>query len=120
MRKNSELHLLVLVVIGHVVVTDQVDDGGGWNGCFEDIGLRYQPRAELAPVADALDTQTVAVNPDIAAQGRADGVQNILRFIAVLIAKNAVREFLAIARRSAIVDHQGGPAEARIHLISKI
>src|SRR5207249_6876958 len=88
MRAHPELHLLILVVIRHVVVADEVDDRAAGNRRFEDVGLRDQPRRELAAVASALDAEPVAVDPQISPYRGADGIEHVLRLVAVLIAKD--------------------------------
>src|SRR6266446_1724752 len=46
-----------LVVVGHVVVADQIDDARGRYRGFELIRLRDQPLGQLAAVADAFNAQ---------------------------------------------------------------
>jgi Phage integrase, N-terminal SAM-like domain len=43
MREGAPFHLLILVVIRHIVVTDEVADTRCRNGRFEKIRLRYEP-----------------------------------------------------------------------------
>ncbi len=110
-RIHAPLHRLVLVVVRHVVVADDVRDRRRRNRCLEDIGLRDEPRGQLTAVARPLDAQPIAVDPRVAAQSRADAVQHILALVAVLIREHGVGKRLAVARGSAIVHHQRRPAE---------
>jgi len=48
-----------LVVVGHVVVADQIHDSGCGNRCLELIRLGDEPFGELAAVADAFDAQSI-------------------------------------------------------------
>src|SRR5689334_1885330 len=96
-RKYAELHLLILVVISHVVIADEVGNGRGRNGCLEQAGLSDQPGAKLSTITHALDADAIAIDPQVAAHGSADAIEHILRFVSVLIAKDTIREFLAIA-----------------------
>jgi hypothetical protein len=78
MREDAPFHLLVLVVIGHVVVADQVDDRGRRNRRLEDVGLGDQPRAQLTAVTRPLDAQPIAIDPLVAAHRRAQAIEDIL------------------------------------------
>ena len=120
MEELAEFHFLILVVVGHVVVADEIDDAGGGNGGFEFVGLGDEPLGELAAVADALDAHALTIDPQVAAHRRADTVQNILGFVAVLIAKDGVGELLAVTGRAAIVDVQDGVAMRGVDLIFDI
>ena len=62
-QELTKFHLFVLVVIGHVVVADEIIDARGRYRGFELIRLRDQPLCELAAVADALDAQALAIHP---------------------------------------------------------
>src|SRR5208282_791214 len=84
----AELHFLVLVVVGHVVVADEVRDSGGGDGGLEFVGLGDEPVGELPAVADALDSHPLAVNPEIPADGGAHAVEDVLALVAVLIAED--------------------------------
>ncbi|MDX2152875.1 MAG: hypothetical protein SFV54_19180 [Bryobacteraceae bacterium] len=64
----------------------------------------------MAAVADAFDANAVAVDPEVAAHGGADAVEDVLGFIAVLVAEDGVGEGLAVAGRAAVVDHESRPA----------
>ena len=55
MQELAEFHFFILVVIGHVVVADQIRDTGRGNRCLELIRLGDEPFRELAAVADAFD-----------------------------------------------------------------
>ena len=120
MRKDAPLHLLVLVVVGHVVVADEVGDRGRGNRRLEDVGLRDQPRRQLTAVAGALDAEPIAIDPRIAAQRGADAVQHVLPLVAVLIGEHGIRERLAVAGRAAVVHHQRRPAARGIDLILEV
>src|SRR5579864_1529281 len=93
MEELPKLHFLILVVIGHVVIADQVRDGRERNGCLEFIGLRNQPFRELAAVTSAFNPHALAVDPKISSHGSAYPVENILSFVAILIAKDRVGKF---------------------------
>jgi len=43
MQELSKLHFLVLVVVRHVVVANEIGDPGGWNRGLELIRLRDEP-----------------------------------------------------------------------------
>ena len=113
MQELAEFHLFILVVIGHVVITDQVGDAGDGNGRLELVGLGNQPIAKLAAVADALEAHSFAVEPEIAAHRGADRVENVLGFIPVLVAEDRVGKLLAIAGGAAIIYLQHRPAVRR-------
>src|SRR5215813_10231859 len=97
MWKLAELHLLILVVVGHVVIADQVRDPRGRYRGAEHSGLGDQPHGQLASIADAFDAHALAIEPQIAAQSRTDTVEDVLRFVAVLISKYRICECLTIA-----------------------
>jgi hypothetical protein len=67
MRKDTEGHLLVLVVIGRVVITDQIDDGSCGYRRLEEPRLRNQLCAKLSAIADAFHSDTIAIDPEVAA-----------------------------------------------------
>ena len=115
-RPHAEFHFLVLVVIGHVVVAHQVDDGAAGNGGLEDVRLCDQPRRELTAITAALDAQTRAIDPRIASNGGVHAVEHVLRFITVLIAEHRVGERLSITGRPAVVHHQRGPSARGVDL----
>src|SRR5207302_10916438 len=83
------------------------------------VGLGNEPIAQLASVAHAFNAQPVTVDPQISAHGRAKAIEHVLGFIAVLVAKYCIGEFLAVAGRSAIVDQERGPAMSGIDLVSE-
>ena len=62
-QELSKLHLLVLVVVGHVVVANQVRNPGGGNRRLKLVGLRDEPIGQLATVAHALDPHTFPIDP---------------------------------------------------------
>ncbi len=84
------------------------------------LDLGDDPVAQLSAVAGAFDAQAVAIDPEIAAQRRAHAVEDILRFVAVLIGEYGVGEFLSIACGAAIIHHQRGPAVRGIDLVAEI
>ena len=120
MQELSEFHLLILVVIGHVVVADQVGDPGDGHRGLEFIRLRDEPVGQLAAVAHAFDSHTLAVDPQVTAYRCAHSIQNILPFVSVLIAENGVGELLPVAGGATIVNVQRGPAMRRVDLILEI
>ena len=120
MQELSEFHLLILVVIGHVVVADQVGDPGDGHRGLEFIRLGDEPVGQLAAVAHAFDSHTLAVDPQVTADRCAHSIQNILPFVSVLIAENGVGELLPVAGGATIVNVQRGPAMRRVDLILKI
>ena len=97
MRLRAVFLLQVVVVHGHVIVADQVRDARGRNGGLEPGGLRHQPVRELAAVALALDAEPLAIDPWVAGENRVDGGEHVLRFSAVLVARDRVGELLAVA-----------------------
>src|SRR5208282_5360259 len=82
MEKLAELHFLVLVVVGHVVVANEIGDSGGGDGGLEFVSLGDEPFGELPAIADALNAHALAINPKIAADGGAHAVEDVLTFIA--------------------------------------
>ena len=98
MGKSAPLDLLVLVVVRHVVVTDNVCDRCSWDRGFEHVGLSDEPGAQLPAVACSLHADAVAVDPEVSPYRSADTVENILCFVAVLISENRIRKLLSIAR----------------------
>src|SRR6478752_4624751 len=120
MGEDAERHLLVLVVIRRVVITDQVDDCRCGYRRFEESRLRNQPCAELSAIADAFHSDTIAIDPEVAAHGGAHAVQHVLPLVSVLIAENCVCKCLPVTGRTAIVYHQRRPPETCINLILKI
>src|SRR5256886_12067201 len=55
------------------------------------IRLGDEPVGQLAAVAHAFDSHTLAVDPQVTADRCAHSIQNILPFVSVLIAENGVR-----------------------------
>ena len=119
-RIHAPFHRFVLVVVGHVVVADDVRNGRGWNRRLEDVGLRDQPCGELTSVARPLHAHPIAIDPRIAANRGADAVQHVLAFVAVLVGEHGVGEDLAVTGRAAVVHHQRRPAARRVHLVLEI
>ena len=70
-QELAKLHLFILIVVGHLGVADQVGDTCGWNRSLKLIRLRDEPIRELASVAHAFYAHALAVNPQVAAHGRA-------------------------------------------------
>src|SRR5207249_123526 len=99
---------------------DQVGDSGGGHGGLEFIGLSDQPVGQLAAITDAFDAHALAIDPQVTAHRGAYRVQNILPFVAVLIAEDGVGELLPVARGAAIVYLQGGPSVCGVDLIFEI
>src|SRR5580658_10127069 len=120
MQELPKLHLLVLVVIGHVVVADQVRNARGWNRCLELVGLSDEPIGELSAVAHSLDPQPFSINPQVAPHCSAHTVKNVLAFIAVLVAEDGVRKFLAVTSGAAIIHIEHGVAVRRVDLILEV
>ncbi len=89
-RKCAPFHLLVLVVIRHVVVADQVADARRRDGRFEDVCLGDQPIAQLSTVTGAFHPEAVAVNPKVAAKCGANAVEHVLCLVAVLVGEHRV------------------------------
>src|SRR5881396_2584610 len=81
----AEFHLLILVVIGHVVIADEIGNSGDGDGRFEDPSLREQPVGQLSAVTGALDPEPVPVDPEKTPQSSADGVKHILALVALLL-----------------------------------
>ena len=71
---------------------------------------------ELTAVAPAFEAESGAVEPRIRFQRRVHSSENVLRLASVLIVEDRVREFLAVAGRSAEVHHQRCPAVRGVHL----
>src|SRR5579862_9984611 len=101
MRECAPLHLLVLVVIRHVVVADDVDDRSRRDRGFEYVGLGDKPGAELAAIAGAFDAEAIAIDPGVTAHGCAESIENVLALVAVLIREDCVGKRLAVASGSA-------------------
>lgn len=120
MEELSEFHFFVLVVVRHVVVADEIGNAGGRDGCFEFVRLCDEPIGELSPITNAFNAEAFAIDPKIAANGRADGVENVLTFIAILIAEDGVCKFLPVTSRAAIVHVEHRVAVSGIDLISEI
>ena len=81
----AEFHLLILVVIGHVVIADEIGNSGDGDGRFEDPSLREQPVGQLSAVTGALDPEPAPVDPEKTPQSSADGVKHILALVALLL-----------------------------------
>ena len=120
MQELAEFHFFILVVIGHVVVADEVGDPGDGHGGLELIRLRDEPVRELAAVAHALNTQALTIDPQVTAHRRTHRVQNILSLVSILVSEDGVGELLSVAGGTAIVDVQRGPSARRVDLIFKI
>src|SRR5208282_1453372 len=120
MQKLAKLHLFVLVVVRHVVVADEICDSGGRNGRLEFIGLGDEPIGKLAAVAHTLDPEALSINPQVAAHRRTDRVENILAFVAVLVAKNGIRKLLAVTGRAAIVHVEYGITVRGVDLVLEV
>src|ERR1019366_795462 len=108
MQELSKLHLLILVVVGHVVVADQIGDACGGNGGLELIGLSDEPIGELSTIAHSLNPHTFSINPQVAPHRRAYTVENVLTFVAVLVAKHGIGKFLPVTGGTAIVHIEHG------------
>src|SRR5258707_4941865 len=89
----------------------------GGTGVFTLFFWGNHPTSNLPAVTHALDAQALAINPQIAPHRRAHRVQNILPFVAILIAEDSIGEFLSVARGPAIVDVQCGPSPSGVDLI---
>src|SRR5580692_12987468 len=100
MQELSKFHLLVLVVVSHVVVADQIRDPRRRNCGLEFVGLRDEPIGKLTAIAHTLDPHSLSVNPQVAAYCRTNGVKDVLAFIAVLVAENGIGKLLAVTRRA--------------------
>ena len=68
-----------LVVIGHIVIADQIRDTCGGNRRLEFVGLSDEPIGELAAVAHSLDPHTFSINPQVAPHRRAGAIRIIQR-----------------------------------------
>src|SRR5262245_26610891 len=97
MRKDTEGHLFILVVIRRVVVTNQIDDGCGGNRRFEKQRLGNQPCAKLSAITNTFDSKAAAVDPQIAAHCSADSVHDVLRLVTVLITEHCICKCLAVS-----------------------
>src|SRR5882762_11193967 len=120
MQELAELHFFILVVIGHVVVADEVGDPGDGHGGLEFIRLGDEPVGELTAVTYAFDGHAFTIDPQVTPYRRTHRVQNILSFVSVLIAEDGVGELLSVAGGAAIVDVQRGPSASSVDLIFKI
>src|ERR1035438_7759776 len=120
MQELSKLHLLVLVVVGHVVVADQIRDSCGGNRLLELVGLSDKPIGKLATVAHSLDPQTLAIDPQVAPHRRAYSVENVLSFVTVLVAEHGIGKLLAVTRRTTIVHVEHGVTLRSVDLVLEV
>src|SRR6185437_15902314 len=97
MQELAKLHFFVLIVVGHVVVADQIRDTSGRNSCLKLVSLGDKPIGKLATVAYALNPHALPVNPQISSDRGAYAIQHVLPFVSVLIAEYGICKFLAIA-----------------------
>ena len=62
-KELAKLHLFILVVVSHVVITDQVRDPGNRYRGLELVRLSNQPVAQLPTVADSFNSHAFALDP---------------------------------------------------------
>src|SRR5439155_11176290 len=97
MWEDTEFHLLILIVVGHVVVADQIRNPRDRYRRFEDACLCDKPVGQLPAVAYSFNTHAIAIDPKIAPQCRTQPIDYILGFVAVLISKDRIRKRLTVA-----------------------
>src|ERR1700752_4879048 len=120
MKELSKLQLLVLVVVGHVVVADQIRDSCGGNRRLELVGLSDKPIGELATVAHSLDSQTLSIDPQVAPHRRAYSLENVLSFVTVLVVKHGIGKLLAVTRRTTRVHIEYGVTMRSVDLVLEL
>ena len=102
MGKDAPFHLLVLVVVGHVVVADEIGDAGDGDGRLEH------------------HAQAIAIDPQVAAHGGVQAVEHVLRLVSVLVGEDQIRPILSVSSGASVVDHQRGPPMRGIHLVLEV
>jgi len=120
LRVRAELHRQVVVIVGQIVLRDQVRDAGGRDRRLEAIGLRDDPVRKLSAVTHALETHPIPIEPRIARQRGVDAGEHVFRFAAVLVVEDRIGELLAVAGRAAEVHHQRRKAVAGVDLRARI
>src|SRR5579863_5152466 len=96
MQEFPKLHFFILVVIRHVVVADQIEDSRGRDRRLEFVSLRDKPIRELAAIAHALNSQSLAIDPQITTYRRTHAIEHVLRLVAILVAEYRICKFLSI------------------------
>ncbi len=115
-RVPAVFHGQIVVVVSHVVETDEVGDAGNRHRRLEPVRLRDQPVGQLAAVAHPFHAFPVPVDPRELLFGHVQAVQHVPGLGPVLVRENGVLELLAVPRRAAVVHHQRREPVCRVDL----